>query len=117
MSGAAPFTPPLDIAPEHWRIVRGILRRHAPGVPVWAFGSRTKGTARPYSDLDLALITDAPLPLEALAALREAFSESDPPWAVDIVDCSSASDAFRQIIEREHVVFIDEGGRAMSATG
>jgi predicted nucleotidyltransferase len=109
MSEAAPLSPRIDIAPEHWRIVRGILRRHAPGVPVWAFGSRTKGTARPYSDLDLALITDAPLALEALAALKEAFSESDLPWPVDIVDCSSVSGGFRRIIEREHVVLIDEG--------
>lgn len=99
--------PPVDIAPEHWRIVRTILRRHVPGVPVWAFGSRSKGTARPYSDLDLALITDAPLPLDTLAELKEAFSESDLPWPVDVADWSSLSEPFRRIIADAHVVLMD----------
>lgn len=63
-------TPVLDIAPEHLRIVRSILARHAPGYPVWAFGSRARGEAKPYSDLDLAIITDQPLPLVVQAAWR-----------------------------------------------
>ncbi len=73
--------PPIDIRPDHWTIVRDILNRHLPQYEVWAFGSRTKGTARPYSDLDLAIIADVPLPLDVTAALAEDFSESDLPWS------------------------------------
>jgi type I restriction enzyme S subunit len=97
-------TPVLDIAPEHLRIVRSILARHAPGYPVWAFGSRARGEAKPYSDLDLAIITDQPLPLVVQAALADDFSESDLPWRVDVVDWSTASPAFRAIIERDRVL-------------
>ena len=111
MSDNAQRLPPIAITPEHWRIVREILRQHLPNRPVWAYGSRTKGAARPYSDLDLALITDAPLSLDALAALKEAFSESDLPWPVDIVDWSSIGDGFRRIIEREAVVVLDGGAQ------
>ena len=46
----------LDITPENLQIVQQILQQHIPHYPVWAFGSRTKGTAKPYSDLDLAVI-------------------------------------------------------------
>ena len=94
----------IDIAPDHLRIVTDILSRHVPRHPVWAFGSRATGTAKPYSDLDLAIITDRPLPLSTQAALANAFSESDLPWSVDVVDWSTTSDAFRKIIARDKVV-------------
>lgn len=71
---------------------------------MWAFGSRATGHAKPYSDLDLAIITDAPLGLERLAALAESFSESDLPWKVEVVDWSTTSERFRRIIERDRVV-------------
>ena len=68
------------------------------------FGSRARGQAKPHSDLDLAIITGEPLPLSTLAALAEAFSESDLPWRVDVVDWSTTSEPFRKIIARDKVV-------------
>jgi type I restriction enzyme S subunit len=98
-------TPPLiDIRPDHWAIVRDILRRLVPHYAVWAFGSRAKWTAKPYSDLDLAIITEAPLPLAFSATLADEFSESNLPWRVDVVDWATTSESFRRIIERERVV-------------
>jgi type I restriction enzyme S subunit len=102
-------SPTIDIEPYHLRIVTDILRRHVPRHPVWAFGSRATGTAKPYSDLDLAIITDQPLPLASQAALAEAFSESDLPWRVDVVDWSTTSESFRKIIARDKVVLQPPG--------
>lgn len=96
--------PQIDIRPDHWAIVRDILQRHVPQYAVWAFGSRAKWTAKEYSDLDLAIITDSPLPLATSAALAEDFSESDLPWKVDIVDWAETSETFKRIIERDRVV-------------
>ncbi len=48
----------LQIAPEHAAIVHAILQKNVPDREVWAFGSRVKGTAKPFSDLDLAIIGD-----------------------------------------------------------
>lgn len=42
--------------------------------------------------------------LQRIAALAEAFSESDLPWKVDIVDWTTTSERFRRIIERDNVV-------------
>jgi len=81
--------------------VRSILRDVVPEVRVLAFGSRVRGSARRYSDLDLALITEEPLPLSTIGALREAFSQSDLPFLTDIVDSSVISPEFRAIILRE----------------
>ena len=106
--------PDVDLQPEQWQIVQHILQKHVPGHAVWAFGSRVKGTAKPYSDLDLAIITDQPLPLAVGAALAEAFSESDLPYKVDIVDWAALSEPFRRIIER-HKVVVQEGRRRFGA--
>ncbi len=105
MNNEAPTgEPPIEIAPCDWADVLRILREQAPGVEVWAFGSRARRTAKPYSDLDLALITRQPLSLEQLATLTDAFETSDLPIRVDLVDWASTSAAFRNIIERDRVV-------------
>lgn len=96
--------PNVDIQPEQWAIVRAILQRQVPGREVWAFGSRARRGAKPYSDLDLAVLGDAPLSLGEQAALSEAFAESDLPWKVDVVDWATTSESFRRIIERDRVV-------------
>ena len=94
----------IDISPGDLKIVRDILRKHVPDCEVWAFGSRAKWTAKTYSDLDLAVITDTPMSFEVSGALREDFSDSDLPWRVDVVDWATTSEAFRRIIEQDKVV-------------
>ena len=101
MSGGPP---PIEIAPRDWNDVLRILHERVPCMEVWAFGSRARRSAKPYSDLDLALITSEPLSLEQLAGITEAFETSDLPIRVDVVDWASTSDAFRKIIERNRVV-------------
>jgi predicted nucleotidyltransferase len=88
----------LDIEPRHWAIVRSILKQHLPGREVWAFGSRVKGTAKPYSDLDLAVLGNEPMGLALQAQLAEAFDESDLPWRVDVLDWATTSESFRALI-------------------
>lgn len=95
--------PGLDIRPAEWEIVRGILERHVPCCQVWAFGSRAKGAAKPFSDLDLAILGSQPLALSTLADLGDDFSESDLPFKVDIVDWATASEPFRNAIKEELV--------------
>ncbi len=51
----------LDIAPEHLAVVQAVLQKNVPLHTVWAFGYRVKGTAKPYSDLDLAVVGNTPL--------------------------------------------------------
>jgi uncharacterized protein len=84
----------IDLAPAHLSTVRAILQRHAPGVAVYAFGSRTHQGARKFSDLDLALTPEQALDRRLLGRLREAFEESDLPITVDVIDWSQISPEF-----------------------
>lgn len=102
--------PKIDLKPQDWDEVCHILETHVPEYPVWAFGSRVKGTAKAYSDLDLAIITRQPLSLSKMAIIKEAFDESDLSIRVDIVDWATTSETFRKIIEQDKVVIQD--GRA-----
>jgi len=97
-------TPCIDIRQDQWVIVQGILQKHVPQFAVWAFGSRAHWTAKPYSDLDLVVITRQPLPLQTSANLSDDFAESDLPWKVDVVDWASTRESFRKIILRDKVV-------------
>jgi predicted nucleotidyltransferase len=109
---AAP-PPGLMVSAAEWEAVRSILLRHVPGREVWAFGSRVGAKdgsrVKKFSDLDLAVIGDQPLPLNSVAALADAFTESELPYKVDIVDWATTSARFRGIIESSHVVLIPAG--------
>ena len=96
--------PQLDLNPRDWEIVHNILARHVPEYEVWAFGSRAKGTAKEYSDLDLVIITKQPLSLALSAAIADDFAESDLPIKVDVVDWATTSETFRQAIEKERLI-------------
>jgi type I restriction enzyme S subunit len=96
--------PSIDVSPQELRIVQDILRKHVPDKQVWAFGSRAKGTAWRYSDLDLAIITDAPLSWKVRGDMAEDFSESDLPFRVDILDWATTRENFRELIEKDKIV-------------
>jgi predicted nucleotidyltransferase len=98
----------FDISPENLQIVKSILQKHVPQFEVWAFGSRVSTKAKKYSDLDLVIICQEPLPLSVYSALCEEFSESDLPWKVDIVDWSSTQENFRKLILQKYII-IQEG--------
>ena len=99
----------LDLQPKHIEIVREILARRVPDIEVRAFGSRVKGRARKYSDLDLVLMGAEPIPWKTMSGLREDFEESDLPICVDIADWAALSDTFRQIINERYEIVVPAG--------
>lgn len=102
----------VALTPEQSREVRAILRAWAPGREVWAFGSRATGASKRYSDLDLAILGDEPLPAAARAGLVNAFEESDLPFRVDVVEWAALGEAFRAVVAHGHAVL--QGPKAPS---
>jgi predicted nucleotidyltransferase len=98
----------LDLPPDHRRIVLDILQAHLPrSAKAWVFGSRANGRTRRYSDLDLAIDAGRKLTLDELAEMAEAFSDSDLPYRVDLVDWHAIGDRWRQIIMAECVALAE----------
>ena len=104
MNPATSRSSDLEAAEADLDTVKAILHAQVPGREVWAFGSRARRCAKPYSDLDLAIMGEEAISLDTLAALNEAFAESDLPWKVDVVDWARLGDAFRLTVERGRVV-------------
>jgi type I restriction enzyme S subunit len=94
---------PIDLEPGDLASVRAILERHLPGREVRVFGSRVFGKAKEFSDLDLAVMGEAPVGDAVLADLRDAFRESDLPFKVDILEWATTRESFRRIVERESI--------------
>jgi len=94
----------IDLAARHLAKVRSILGEQVPGCEVRAFGSRLAGTARPYSDLDLAVRGTARLSGDTLRHLKEAFEESDLPFRVDVLDWHAISPEFQRVIENQYEI-------------
>ena len=92
-----------DVSADALRFVQDALARYVPDREVRVIGSRARGPAKPFSDLDLVVMGEDPLDLLTRARLRDAFDESDLPFVVDIVEWATSSGAFRQIITRTGV--------------
>ena len=100
----------LDLQPVHLEIVSRILADLLPGYEVQAFGSRANGTAARFSELDLLVVSDVPLDYGLLGCVRDAFSESDLPFRVDVVDSATVDRAFAALIEPD-LVTVQRAGR------
>ncbi|MDQ6955483.1 MAG: nucleotidyltransferase domain-containing protein [Mariprofundaceae bacterium] len=86
-------------------MVQRILTDVVPAYEVRAFGSRVHGRGlKPFSDIDLAIISQIPLPSHVLGELKERFDASDLPYKVDVVDYAAASPQFQAIIEQDYEV-------------
>ena len=96
----------LDIRPAHLVLLRELLRQHLPHTEVWAYGSRVNGDGHEASDLDLVVRQPHDLKHETaeLGEMLEAFSESNLPIRVDMVDWARIPASFHEEIEFAYVV-------------
>ncbi|MBI5448402.1 MAG: nucleotidyltransferase domain-containing protein [Gammaproteobacteria bacterium] len=86
------------------KIVQAILRKHLPcDVAVWVFGSRAKGLAKKFSDLDLMLEPKHKIDRAILSDIKEDFEYSVLPYRVDVVLMDDLTEDFKKIIESEKV--------------
>ena len=107
----------IDLSPARLETVTRILAAHVPDCEVRAFGSRVTGTAKDYSDLDLAVVGEHALAPDVLRLLKEAFEESDLPMRVDVLDWHGVSPAFRKVIEKGYEVVQKAGKKAGGMAG
>lgn len=91
----------IDLEDRYLQLLREILGQHLPGWEVRLFGSRVRGTARRFSDIDLVVVGTSAVPEQTLTALRDAFADSDLPYKVDVLDWQSITPEFRQVIETQ----------------
>jgi predicted nucleotidyltransferase len=72
----------LQIETRHLNVLKQILSKHP--YRFYAYGSRVKGTARKFSDLDLCFQEE--IPREIIYQIKDELEESDLPFFVELVD-------------------------------
>jgi uncharacterized protein len=92
----------IDLDARYIQQIKQIIRALTGACEVRVFGSRIDGTAKKYSDLDLALVSEKEIPSEQMEAMRDAFSGSSIPIMVDIVDYKTVSERFKNIIDARY---------------
>ena len=88
--------------------IEALLRKHLPGVEVWAYGSRVSGQSHDGSDLDLVLRGPGLGAIDALrlADAQDALRESTIPFLVEMHDWAHLPKGFHPEIECRHVVLV-----------
>lgn len=99
----------INVTDLQLTIIIAILKKHLPEYyEVWAFGSRVKGTAKNYSDLDLVVIGNEKLPSKILMKMKEDFEDSTLPFRVDVLDWRRIPESFHNVIREKFVVLISK---------
>lgn len=83
---------PRAIVGELVRLARSLLG--AATQVIW-FGSWPRGKALAHSDIDMAVSTGAPIPLERLALLHDAVDEIATLYEIDLLDLNATGPRLR----------------------
>ena len=97
----------IDLEEKDKRIVEKILMDNLSDCQVRVFGSRIKGEAKKYSDLDLVIIGNKKVEVDKLHILMEEFEYSDLNIRVDIIDYLNISDSFKKVIDQQNELFLE----------
>ena len=93
----------INLPKKDLALIQTILKKHIPNAKTLLFGSRITEKTKPFSDIDLVIKTDFPLETLVLFNLREAFSESNLPYRVDLSEWTTLTDSFQERILKNHV--------------
>ena len=94
----------IDLAHENLALLKKLITEHLSECEIRVFGSRIHGTAKPYSDIDIAIKCDEPIDRHIMRALKEALQESTLPIRVDVLDWYGISEEFRGVIENGYEI-------------
>ncbi len=95
----------IDLPYAHRKQVLEIIRSRLPDATVWVYGSRAKGRARRYSDLDLMLDDHGKtISGSVLGNLDEDFDESDLPIIVELRDMAEIDAAFLARVRKDFLL-------------
>ncbi len=93
----------IDLKKKYLEEIQDIIQQFVPDCQVRVFGSRVTGRSGKFSDLDLAIEGSEELGLKTMVKIKDAFTESNLPFKVDVLDWLAISSEFRKQINQECV--------------
>lgn len=96
----------IDLDDKYLDEIKEILKRFIPesDAEFYIFGSRVKGKAKKYSDIDIAITCGERVFDDSIRIpLEKFFEETTIPYKVDIVDLNSITQNFKDNIKNDLV--------------
>ena len=90
----------LQVENKHKEIIQQVLGKYP--YHFYAYGSRVKGKAEKYSDLDLCYQEE--IPLNVLSHIHEDFENSNLPFKVDLVFWGWMDERFQELIRGDLIL-------------
>ena len=91
------------VDPKHRSFIIKKIRSLLPSAEIMVFGSRVRGDAKRYSDLDIALDDSGAISLQIMAQIEEGISQSDIPYKVDFLDFYKTDVDFQTLIRKNSI--------------
>ena len=90
----------IDLEENYITLIKNTFDNYLSNYKLYIFGSRTKGRAHEYSDIDLAV--DSPeFTNQTKLAIENYFADSTIPYKIDIVDLNSITEQFKKLISKD----------------
>jgi len=87
----------IQLETKDYQLLKQILDKYP--YRFYAYGSRVKGNAWKFSDLDLCYQED--IPHEIVYQIKEELEESDLPFIVELVNWKHMRPVFRELIKKD----------------
>lgn len=100
----------LFLSQESHQQITKIFDEFAPEAIVWAYGSRVKGDCHVGSDLDLVIRAFGHTKV-SMGNIRNAFTESNIPFLIDIRYWEDLPASFQEEILKSYTVFYGGQGK------
>ncbi|HAT73038.1 MAG TPA: hypothetical protein DCS63_09510 [Elusimicrobia bacterium] len=94
----------IDLKPIFLKKVKAILASNVPEFDVMVYGHRAEGAAKKYSYLDLAVMSDKPLPAARMEKLEAVFKAAAFPFRVEVICWAATGPGFRKEIKKTGVL-------------
>mgnify|MGYP000489054999 CR=1 FL=1 len=88
----------IDLDIKYINFIKKDISKYLSNFEIYLFGSRAKGTARKYSDIDIAILSDE-LTSDIKLKLEANFENSTLPYKIDIIDLKTISHEFKDLIK------------------
>lgn len=87
----------IDLNPKYIEFIKNTVGSVLSDFELYIFGSRARGNAKEYSDIDIA-IKSAELNNKTKSQLEFLFEDSTLPYEVDIINLGNISEQFKKVI-------------------
>ncbi len=82
-----------------------IINALLPQVKIYLFGSRARGTASKWSDIDIAIDAGMPLALTAIDEIMSIFQATNIPYKIEVVDMHRINNDMKASIQKEGIAW------------